>query len=86
MSSRQTIRNLPSKIVESSSSQTALLNLAEEFAKFVGSKDTTKPEDVFEMIEGDTVVQAEDGSWVMAVEKDIYEEEQQEQELTDATM
>lgn len=66
MSTRQTVRNLPSKIIENSSSSAQLANLASEFAKFVSGK--TKQEDplkTIEMIEGETVVQDVDGTWVM---------------------
>ena len=66
MSTRQTVRNLPSKIIENSNASAQLANLASEFAKFVSGKTKTEdPLKTIELIEGETVVQDEDGTWVM---------------------
>jgi len=56
---RQLLRNKPTKIVEQQQTATQLQNLAEQFAKFVKN---TAPKEV-EYIEGETVVQNEDGVW-----------------------
>lgn len=58
---RQLLRNKPTKIVEQQNTATQLQNLANEFAKFVQKTVTQKPEMPF--IEGDTVVQTDDGTW-----------------------
>lgn len=56
---RQLLRNKPTKIVEQQQTATQLQNLAEQFAQFVKN---TAPKEV-EYIEGETVVQNEDGVW-----------------------
>lgn len=56
---RQLIRKQPTKIVEQQSTATQLQNLAESFAKFVNQK-VVEPEPMH-YIEGDTVIQNEDG-------------------------
>ena len=56
---RQLLRNKPTKIVEQQQTATQLQTLAEQFAKFVKN---TAPKEV-EYIEGETVVQNEDGVW-----------------------
>jgi glutaminase len=56
---RQLLRNKPTKIVEQQQTATQLQNLAEQFAKFVKN---TAPKEV-EYIEGETVVQNEEGVW-----------------------
>lgn len=61
---RQLLRNKPTKIVEQQNTATQLQNLANEFAKFVQKTVTQKPEMPF--IEGDTVIQQEDGSYAVA--------------------
>ena len=68
---RQLIRNLPSKIVENVSQTAQLANLAQEFAKFV-NKRTYEPlaHNTFDLIEGETVIQDADGSWIMHTDKD----------------
>lgn len=62
---RQLIRKQPTKIVEQQSTAAQLQNLAEQFTKFVKGKlneDSVK-DLVKDCIEGDNVVQLEDGSW-----------------------
>lgn len=56
---RQLLRNKPTKIVEQQQTATQLQNLAEQFAQFVKN---TAPKEV-EYIEGETVVQNEEGVW-----------------------
>ena len=58
---RQLLRNKPTKIVEQHSTAAQLQNLAESFAKFVQKKTEELPERHY--IEGDTVVQNEDGTY-----------------------
>lgn len=58
---RQLLRNRPTKIVEQQSTATQLQNLADQFAKFVQKKTEELP--IVEYIEGDTVVQNEDGTY-----------------------
>lgn len=65
---RQLLRNKPTKIVEQQNTATQLQNLANEFAKFVQKTVTQKPEMPF--IEGDTVIQNEDGTYELA-DKDL---------------
>jgi DNA polymerase III alpha subunit (gram-positive type) len=62
---RQLIRKQPTKIVEQQSSATQLQNLAEQFTKFVTGKlnEDRVVDLVKDCIEGDNVVQLEDGSW-----------------------
>lgn len=60
---RQLLRNKPTKIVEQQSTAIQLQNLAESFAKFVQKKTEELPEHHY--IEGDTVVQQEDGTYVI---------------------
>lgn len=60
---RQLLRNKPTKIVEQQSTAIQLQNLAESFAKFVQKKTQELPEHHY--IEGDTVVQQEDGTYVI---------------------
>lgn len=55
---RQLLRNKPTKIVEQQSTAVALQNLANQFANFTQKHETEK---VVEYIEGDTVIQNEDG-------------------------
>lgn len=65
MDKRQLVRKQPTKIVEQQNTAVQLQNLAEQFAKFVTNK--TKEETIkdiqVDFIEGDNVVQTEDGSW-----------------------
>lgn len=56
---RQLLRNKPTKIVEQQSTAIQLQNLAESFAKFVNKTVTELPTEHY--IEGDTVVQNDDG-------------------------
>lgn len=56
---RQLLRNKPTKIVEQQSTAAQLQNLAEQFAKFVEKKHDEAPDRHY--IDGDTVVQNEDG-------------------------
>lgn len=58
---RQLLRNKPTKIVEQHSTAAQLQNLAESFAKFVQKKTEELPDR--HLIEGDTVVQNEDGTY-----------------------
>jgi hypothetical protein len=62
---RQLIRKQPTKIIEQQTTATQLQNLADQFAQFVTGK--TKQEKfndlVEDVIEGETVVQNEDGTW-----------------------
>lgn len=65
MDKRQLIRKEPTKITESTSTAQQLTELAKQFENFVTGK--TKPESfeqvVNEVIEGETVVQNEDGTY-----------------------
>ena len=56
---RQLIRKQPTKIVEQQTTAVALQQLAESFAKFVNKTEKELP--THELIEGETVVQGEDG-------------------------
>jgi hypothetical protein len=62
---RQLIRKQPTKIIEQQTTAAQLQNLADQFAQFVTGK--TKQEKfndlVEDVIEGETVVQNEDGTW-----------------------
>lgn len=60
---RQLIRKQPTKIVEQQNTATQLQNLADQFAKFVNQK-VIEPEPIH-YIEGDTVIQQEDGSYAI---------------------
>ncbi len=60
---RQLLRNKPTKIVEQHSTAVQLQNLAESFAKFVQKKTEELPERHY--IEGDTVVQNDDGTYTV---------------------
>jgi uncharacterized protein YicC (UPF0701 family) len=64
---RQLLRNKPTKIVEQHSTAAQLQNLAESFAKFV-QKSIPEP-DLVEYIEGDTVIQQEDGTYAISEER-----------------
>lgn len=59
---RQLLRKQPTKIVEQQNTATQLQNLADSFAKFV-QKTIKEPEMPF--IEGETVVQQEDGTYAL---------------------
>ena len=66
---RQLIRNLPSKIVENVSHTAQLANLAQEFAKFVSARNAEPlAHRTFDLIENETVIQGENGEWVMAID------------------
>lgn len=56
---RQLIRKQPTKIVEQQSTALALQQLADSFAKFVNKNEKELP--TYELIEGETVVQGDDG-------------------------
>lgn len=56
---RQLIRKQPTKIVEQQSTALALQQLADSFAKFVNKNEKELP--TCELIEGETVVQGDDG-------------------------
>jgi len=58
---RQLIRRQPTKIVEQTNTAAQLQNLATQFASFV--KKTTQELPTQEFIEGETVIQNEDGTW-----------------------
>ena len=60
---RQLIRKQPTKIIEQTSTATQLQQLADSFAKFVQKKVDELPE--VEYIEGETVIQQEDGSYAI---------------------
>jgi len=60
---RQLIRKQPTKIVEQTNTATQLQNLADQFAKFV-QKTLPEPEPMH-YIEGDTVIQQEDGTYAI---------------------
>ena len=60
---RQLIRKQPTKIIEQTTTAVQLQNLAESFAKFV-QKTIAEPEDMH-FIEGDTVIQQEDGTYAI---------------------
>jgi len=64
---RQLIRKQPTKIVEQQNTATQLQNLADQFAKFVNQK-VIEPEPIH-YIEGDTVIQQEDGSYAIHDER-----------------
>mgnify|MGYP000391431456 FL=1 len=64
MDKRQLIRKQPTKIVEQTNTAAQLQNLAEQFAKFVTGKSVETVKEIQEdFIEGDNVVQNDDGSW-----------------------
>lgn len=65
---RQLLRNKPTKIVEQHTTATQLQNLAESFAKFVNKKVEELPTQHY--IEGDTVVQNEDGVYELKEDLD----------------
>ena len=62
---RQLIRKLPTKITEQQSTAAQLQNLADQFQQFVTGKLKEEGVDklVDRVIEGETVVQGEDGTW-----------------------
>lgn len=62
---RQLIRKQPTKIIEQQTTAAQLQNLAEQFTKFVKGKLNEENVDdlVKDCIEGENVVQLEDGSW-----------------------
>jgi len=62
---RQLIRKLPTKITEQQSTATQLQSLAEQFQQFVTGRIKQEGVDqlVDRVIEGETVVQGEDGTW-----------------------
>lgn len=64
---RQLIRKLPTKIVEQQTTATQLKNLAEQFTKFVTgqSQKETFNTLVHEVIEGETVEQDVDGTYII---------------------
>ena len=64
---RQLIRRQPTKIIEQTTTAVQLQNLAESFAKFV-QKTIAEPEDMH-FIEGDTVIQQEDGTYAIHDER-----------------
>ena len=66
---RQLIRKQPTKIVEQTTTADLLQDLAKKFAAFTDGKqikDVEKPE----YIEGETVIQESDGTWVVKTEED----------------
>lgn len=67
MDKRQLIRKQPTKIVEQQSTAAQLQNLANQFAAFVsGKKPTESIKDITQdFIEGENVLQAEDGTYHM---------------------
>lgn len=61
---RQLIRKEPTRIVEQHSTAQQLALLAKQFEEFVTNKKTTdKLQDMTTFIEGESVIQAEDGTW-----------------------
>lgn len=64
---RQLIRKQPTKIVEQTTTASQLQNLADSFAKFVNQK-VIEPE-AMHYIEGDTVIQQEDGTYAIHEER-----------------
>lgn len=64
---RQLLRNKPTKIVEQHSTALQLQNLADSFAKFVNKKVDELPD--VHYIEGDTVIQQEDGTYAIHEER-----------------
>ena len=73
---RQVIRNLPSKIVENVSQSAQLANLAKEFAQFVSGRQADPlPHRTFNIIDGETVHENEDGTWTMAVDMEPKHEQ-----------
>jgi len=64
---RQLIRKQPTKIIEQTTTAVQLQNLAESFAKFV-QKTIAEPE-AMHYIEGDTVIQQEDGTYAISEER-----------------
>ncbi len=62
---RQLIRKQPTKIVEQQTTAAQLQNLAEQFTKFVKGKlkEDSVDELVRDCIDGENVIQLEDGSW-----------------------
>ena len=65
---RQLIRKQPTKIIEQTTTAVQLQNLAESFAKFV-QKTIAEPE-AMHYIEGDTVIQQEDGTYAIHDERE----------------
>ena len=60
---RQLLRNKPTKIIEQQSTAIQLQNLADSFAKFVNKTVKELPTEHY--IEGETVIQQEDGSYAI---------------------
>lgn len=62
---RQLLRKQPTKIVEQQTTAAQLQNLAEQFTKFVKGKFNEDSVDILikDCIDGENVVQLEDGSW-----------------------
>jgi hypothetical protein len=61
---RQLIRKQPTKIIEQTTTATQLENLAKQFSEFVtGQIKEENAADIIELVEGDTVMQNEDGVW-----------------------
>lgn len=71
---RQLLRNKPTKIVEQQSTALALQNLAQQFANFTKKTE----EKVIEYIEGDTVVQNEEGVYELKDTNDALHDEREE--------
>jgi hypothetical protein len=75
MDKRQLVRKQPTKIVEQTNTAAQLQNLAEQFAKFVTGKSIETVKDIQEdFIEGDNVIQNEDGSWEIKDQDAIHDE------------
>ena len=70
------IRKQPTKIVHQDTTANQLKNLAEEFAKFVtGIEKKDKLEDVSILVEGEDVVQNEDGTYVLKEQQDAIHDQ-----------
>ncbi len=67
MDKRQLVRKQPTKIVEQATTAAALQNLADQFSQFVTGKVKEEKfnELVAEVIDGDTVEQQDDGTYVV---------------------
>lgn len=65
---RQLIRKLPTKITEASNTEAKLKQLAQQFADF--AKKSLPEEKVIDYIEGDTVIQQEDGTYAIHEERE----------------